>query len=125
MPLHRNRVAALLALLAVALQALWPLLAQARPLQGGIVVPLCTVEGITHYLELPPASTPLEERSSSHHEHCQLCLSGAERLATLPAAVSLQLIGTIPAWRILAVGVRQHESPFYRPAQPRAPPIAS
>ena len=40
-----------LAILAVALNALWPLIAQARP-KNVLLVPVCTVEGVTHYMEL-------------------------------------------------------------------------
>lgn len=45
--------AASLAALAIALHALWPLIVQARPKQAPMLVPVCTVDGVTHYLELP------------------------------------------------------------------------
>ena len=48
-----------LAILAIALHAAWPLLANARP-KSVHLVPLCTVEGITHYLEIPGGNNPLD-----------------------------------------------------------------
>ncbi|HEV8094888.1 MAG TPA: DUF2946 family protein [Burkholderiales bacterium] len=125
MPLYRNRVAALLAMIAMALSALWPLISQAKPRVPGAQVPVCTIEGITHYIELPATDTPVEQRSAAHHEHCKMCVFGGDRSAALPAAASPHLIGTVPAARIVAVRVAEHESPPYRPAQPRAPPVAS
>lgn len=68
-----------LAALAIALHALWPLMANARP-KSVALVPVCTVEGVTHYLEIPGGKSPLDESSSARHEHCSLCFLG-ERLA--------------------------------------------
>jgi Protein of unknown function (DUF2946) len=64
-----------LAILAMALQATWPLLANAKP-RSVALVPLCTVDGVTHYLELATGKTPLED-SLAHSEHCPLCFAGA------------------------------------------------
>ena len=86
MPLRRNRFAALLAVTAMALQAFWPLLAQARPRMAGELVPVCTVEGVTHYLELPAGKSPLDERSASNGEHCKLCVFGADKSIALAPA---------------------------------------
>lgn len=65
-----------LAIGAMALQALWPLIAQARPAR---LVPVCTVGGETHYFEIPGAPSPADK-------HCQLCFVGA----ALPASPVLQ-----------------------------------
>jgi hypothetical protein len=59
-----------LAILAMALQALWPLIAQAKP---ATLVPVCTVGGTTHYVEIPGGTTPVD----SQHEHCAFCFAGA------------------------------------------------
>src|SRR3954465_4822324 len=81
---RRNRaIAAYLACIAMALQALWPLIAQAKP-RSVTLVPVCTVQGVTHYLELPTGNSPLEQKSSSQHEHCSYCSFGGER-AILPS----------------------------------------
>ena len=63
------QIRAWLAILAMALQALWPLIAQARPVT---LVPVCTVAGVTHYIELPDGKGP----SDVHHKHCSFCVSG-------------------------------------------------
>ena len=68
-----------LAALAIALHAFWPLIANAQP-KSVALVPVCTVEGVTHYLEIPGGKSPLDESSSAHHEHCSFCFLG-ERLA--------------------------------------------
>jgi hypothetical protein len=77
---HRRRLAPWLALFAMALSTLWPLLAQAKP-RSVTLVPLCTVGGETHYLELPAGKTPLEQKSSAQGEHCSYCA-----LSALPSA---------------------------------------
>ena len=125
MPLYRNRVAALLAMFAMALSALWPLISQAKPLVPGAQVPVCTIEGITHYVELPAPDTPVEQRSSSHHEHCKMCVFGAERPAALPAVASPIEPGA--GREAVQPSFQPSKSPssFHPPAQPRAPPAAS
>lgn len=69
-----RKLAGWLAILAMALQALWPLVAQARP---ATLVPVCTVGGETHYVEIPGAPAPADK-------HCELCFVGA---VLAPAAV--------------------------------------
>lgn len=64
-----------LAILAMALNALWPLIAQAKP---PLLVPVCTVGGTTHYVEIPGGTTPVD----SQHEHCTFCFAGAALPAT-------------------------------------------
>jgi hypothetical protein len=125
MPLFRNRAAALLAIFAVALQALWPLLAQAKPALPGERVAVCTIEGITHYVELPASQSPAEQRSAAHHEHCKMCVFGAAKLA-IAASPALQaaLAAVVDAPRASAT-VGFSPSGFERPALPRAPPPAS
>jgi hypothetical protein len=70
-PRH-GRLAAWVAVLAMALNALWPLVAQAKP-RSVTLVPVCTIGGETHYQELPAGKTPLEQQTSSHQEHCSYC----------------------------------------------------
>ena len=125
MPLFRNRAAALLAIFAVALQALWPLLAQAKPALPGERVAVCTIEGITHYIELPAVDTPVEKRSAAHHEHCKMCVFGAEKLAVAVCRAPQAVLAA--AVEVPQVSVATGFSPagFERPALPRAPPLAS
>lgn len=65
-----KRLTTWLAIGAMALQTLWPLIAQARP---ATLVPVCTVGGTTHYVEIPGGTTPVD----SQHEHCAFCFAGA------------------------------------------------
>jgi hypothetical protein len=70
-----KRLTTWLAIGAMALQALWPLIAQAKP---PLLVPVCTVGGTTHYVEIPGGTTPVD----SQHEHCTFCFAGAALAAT-------------------------------------------
>ena len=69
-----RKLATWLGIAAIALQIAWPLIAVAKP-RAVTLVPLCTVDGVTHYLEVPTGKAPPEE-SSSHGDHCALCYLG-------------------------------------------------
>ena len=125
MPLYRNRIAALLAMLATAMSALWPLISQAKPRLPGAPVPVCTIEGITHYIELPATDPPLEKRSAAHHDHCKMCLFGADRLAALPVAAAPFEPGVGREAVQPSFQAPKSFSSLHLPAQPRAPPAAS
>ncbi|MEA3195045.1 MAG: hypothetical protein QOD26_3378 [Betaproteobacteria bacterium] len=76
-----------LAITAMALNALWPLIAQARP---ATLVPVCTVSGVTHYIEIPGGTTPVDS-----HEHCAFCFAGAALPATqVPQGVDAHSFGS-------------------------------
>jgi hypothetical protein len=120
---RQNRIAAWVAILAIALNALWPLIAQAKP-RSVTLVPVCTVQGVTHYLELPAGNSPLEQKSSAQHEHCSYCSFGAERVALSP------LLQSIVAIEIQETQPVHFEDRFSRSekasfARPRAPPAIS
>jgi hypothetical protein len=120
---HRSPIAVYLAVLAIALQALWPLLAQAKP-KNVLLVPVCTVQGVTHYIELPSSGTPVEEHAASQHDHCSFCSPGGDRAALasfLPPVVSARIDETAP--RHVAVSEVRSETPYS--ARPRAPPAVS
>lgn len=120
--MRRKSFPAWLAILALSLQALWPLLAHAKPAQAPHLVPLCTVDGTTHFVELPAGGAPAEEHAST--QHCKLCVFGGDRASIAPAhAVVLHLPGA-PAQ---LVAIRQDpvvDSFLHSPARPRAPPAA-
>src|SRR4051812_10642036 len=117
-----RRSAAWLAAFAMALQALWPLIAQAKP-RSSTLVPICTVDGVTHYFELKKGDTPLEKRTTAQQEHCGFCLLGGA--AALPAALHT-FYG-----RCAIAGEVAHAAPPpavfapFSPARPRAPPAFS
>jgi hypothetical protein len=108
-----RKLASWLAILAMALQALWPLLAQAKP---ATLVPVCTVGGVTHYVEVPGAPAPAD----SQHEHCSFCFAGAALPASrVPHAVE-------------AISFRSPKAVSFTPrsfivvgADARAPPVLS
>ena len=105
----------------MALQALWPLLAQARP-RSVTLVPVCTVDGVTHYLELKAGETPLEKRTASNHEHCAFCSFDGGRAMAQPSTPGLRLavFKSETAREVRLVSV----APLHRhpPARPRGPP---
>src|SRR5215218_783294 len=108
---HRSP-AVYLAILAIALQALWPLLAQAKP-KNVLLVPVCTVQGVTHYIELPSGNAPVEQHAASQHDHCSFCSFGGDRAALasfLPAMVSGRIEGTAP--RHVAVAELRSEKQY-------------
>jgi hypothetical protein len=118
---HRSRsVAAWLAILAIAMQALWPLLAQAKP-KSVVLVPVCTVQGVTHYLELPAGNAPVEQKAASQHDHCSLCCAGA----VLPVAAPLEVSDCPDARAVFlhAPSFLQGRHPLS--ARSRAPPLHS
>ena len=122
-----RRFAAVAAACAISLQALWPLLSHARPKDLSLLAPLCTVDGVTHYLEIKAGrTTPLEQRSAQHGEHCKLCVFGdGKAVASLPPdcpAFLLVLDGN-PA--IAPPAASYHGAAQSLPAQPRAPPAFS
>jgi hypothetical protein len=108
----------------MALQAFWPLLAQAKP-RSVALVPVCTVEGVTHYLELPAGKTPGGKGSAAHFEHCALCTLGDDRApAVQTGSCKLDSSGAAgaPVPRIALFLPLPLE---FSPARPRAPPTAS
>jgi hypothetical protein len=103
-----RRVASWLAISALALQALWPLIAQARP---ATLVPVCTVGGETHYVEIPGAPAPADK-------HCELCFVGA----ALPAANAVPA-GDAPSFIAPQAAASLPETSSPLTADARAPPV--
>jgi hypothetical protein len=113
--------AAWLATLAIALHALWPLIAHAKP-ANALLVPVCSIEGTTHYVELQGSDTPLDKRSAAQHDHCKLCVFGAERLAVPAAQFPALPVAVAPDGVAVLHRVVLPAFQFVPPAQPRAPP---
>jgi hypothetical protein len=120
---HRSPIAVYLAVLAIALQALWPLLAQAKP-KNVLLVPVCTIQGVTHYIELSSSGTPVEEHAASQHDHCSFCSFGGERAALSPCLQPVVSTGLDEA-RPAHVAPREFKSEKSFSARPRAPPAVS
>lgn len=119
----RRTLVAWLALFAMAMQALWPLVSHAQP-SSQLLVPVCTVGGDIHYVTLDgkPAETP----KAAAGEHCKLCVFGAVKLA-LPPTLAIAVLEFEPAVEAPPVPQVAAVPPFLAvpPAPPRAPPIAS
>jgi hypothetical protein len=120
---HRFLIA-WLATFAVALQALWPLVAQAQPRERSVFAPLCAEGGSAHELEIKLGKSPLDERAAKHGEHCKLCVFGDGKAvvpAPHPEAVACAAkFASLPS----AKAVFSSSSVFLS-ARPRAPPQAS
>jgi hypothetical protein len=112
-----------LATLAIALHAFWPLIAHAKPKAAGPLVPVCTVDGITHYLELPPVDSPAERQYKAHHDHCSFCFAGLQpSIASAPFDAVLAVEdGTVSSgWAETSSFKNRH----YSSSLSRAPPIS-
>lgn len=124
---RRRTLPAWLAIFALSLHALWPLIAQARPKIPGMLIHVCAMDGRSQFIELAAEGTPLEKRSSAQHEHCKMCVVGADRVAVLhPVAIAALVVPSdgsgAPIVSAVATPPRSHSHP---PAYPRAPPAAS
>jgi hypothetical protein len=120
-----RRSAALAAAAAIALQAFWPLLAQARPADFTLPVAICGVDGVRHDLEIRIGkTTPLEERSASHGEHCKLCVFGDEK-AALNVFADPVLTPREASHKVVQPERQYLEQLQLLSAHPRAPPQAS
>jgi hypothetical protein len=106
-----KKITSWLAILAMALNALWPLIALAKP---PLLVPVCTVGGTTHYVEIPGGTTPVD----SQHEHCAFCFAGA----ALPAQHVRHGIGALSVTSPEAVSFTSR-SLILVSADARAPPL--
>lgn len=120
---NRRTFAAWLAILAMAMQALWPLVAHAQP-SSQLLVPVCTVGGDIHYVSLD--GKPAEAPKAASGEHCKLCVFGATKLA-LPPMLAIAVLEFEPAVEAPLVPQVATVPPFLAvpPAPPRAPPFLS
>ena len=109
-----------LGIAALALQLGWPLLAGALP-RAVALVPLCTVDGVTHYLEVPTGKNPLEH-SAAHGEHCPLCFAG-HAPAVLPHFDTVSPPERCAAERIAPFESARRNAEFLNRSA-RAPPLS-
>ena len=119
----RSRIAAWLALAGMALNASWPLLANARPNAPALPSEICSATGLKHAGESLPGQAPGKGVQPSH---CTLCPFNAERGAALASAAGA-IFAPAPA---AAQEPEFYEAPllavaFDPTAPPRAPPFSS
>jgi len=114
-----RQLAALAAAFGIALQALWPIIAQARP-GDSISVPICSAEGTRHSIELPLG----KKQSEKGTEHCKLCVLGTDKDAVVPARITFDFssdsVDQIPVEKQTSKRLS-----LLLTACPRAPPQAS
>ena len=126
MPLHRNRIAAVLAVLAMALNALWPLIAQAQPKSLALSTTICSIDGSARSIDLLDGKAPADDGAAGHHKHCKLCIVGGDRAQALLPAPVVSFQNPAPAAETPAPApVADLRFLAASPAQPRAPPFQS
>jgi len=119
--LHRSRLVAALAVIAVLMQAVWPLVAQLRAAAPQMVQVICTVHGL---MLMPVGDTPEAPTAPSRlPAPCAMC-----------SAVSVALVSALPLHRLAEAAADAVASfaytpvirpAFDTPARPRAPPAYS
>jgi hypothetical protein len=119
------RFASWLAIAAMALNALWPLLANAQPVGAPSLLEICTSQGMKTIAADPDSGS--DDFAAKHLQpHCPLCSFGSDKASAPPSAPlhigSASLMGCLPPSSInAAVPGSEH----YTPALPRAPPALS
>ena len=115
----RNRIAAWLALAGIALNASWPLLANARPSVPALPSEVCSATGQKHSGESPFGK-------GAPPSHCALCPYSAERGPAISGAAPA-LLCPIPASTPVRALFSEPQLPAALDpcAPPRAPPYFS
>src|SRR2546430_9610035 len=115
----RNRIAAWLALAGIALNASWPLLANAGTSVSAVPSEICTATGQKHAGESPFGK-------GARPSHCTLCPFNAERGAAISGS-ALALLCPIPACGPVRELFSEPQLPAALDlcAPPRAPPFRS
>ena len=116
-------IAAWLAIIAVTLNAFWPLLAHARPADAGKFVEVCTMEGMKR-VSAPDSDAGGPESGEHKAAHCPFCMSpGVPALPPAPIGavleVSLLQVGSLHVGPTLFQSFHAREH-----ASPRAPPFS-
>ena len=113
----RRRSAAWLALAAMALNAAWPLLANAKPADPSAEV--CSANGGKH-------GAPATPDKGYHASHCNLCPFGAERGAAIAITPPALPVPVAAPTQVQTRGdAAAPQLALYPTAPPRAPPVLS
>ncbi len=113
------RIAAWLALMAMVLNGLWPLLAHAAP--GGFVAPVCSTVGSPP----PGADAPVgNNHGKPGAAHCPFCIFGGDHSPALTAQIHVSA-ALRPAGQAVAIGRAAEPSFLFLAAAPRGPPVPS
>ena len=119
----RSRITARLALAAMALNAFWPLLANAKPNVPALSSEICSATGLQHTAENSPGEAPGKGVRPSH---CNLCPFNAERGPAISGAPSTLLCPMPASGQIHELfSEPQLHAALDPSAPPRAPPYFS
>ena len=122
----KRRITAWLAIGAMALNAAWPSLIQARPKVVDLPLELCS-SGVLQTGEQSGAPVPASPPADTHAlQHCALCGASAADRLTAPSGehrffVPVQSVRASPP----PAATPRIESLTYLPARPRAPPTVA
>jgi len=119
----RSRIAAWIALAGMALNAFWPLLANAKPNVPALSSEICSATGLQHSSESLPGEAP---GKSVRPSHCNLCPFNAERGPAISGAAPV-LVCSMPACGQVyeSFSEPQLHAALDPSAPPRAPPFSS
>jgi DUF2946 family protein len=121
--LRLRRAASWLAIASMALNAAWPLLANAKPRVAALPSEICSATGLNHATGGAPAGAPEKDL---HASHCTLCPFGAERGAAIPYAGQPQLLSApAPGPALARSDAPRPDTALRFTAPPRAPPVFS
>ena len=119
-----SRFTVWLAILAMALNALWPLIANARPAGVESLFEVCTTQGLKAVAG--DASSQGDEGAKHLQPHCPLCSLGSDKVSAPPSSPfqiePASASGCAPGF---VSGPEPVSSHFRTPAHPRAPPFSS
>jgi hypothetical protein len=113
----QRRIVAWLAIFGIALNAMWPLVANAAPVN--IQATICTTNKATQTEQQPPAR---QIPASSSLPHCPFCLGFSDStpgIAATPVVVFERVIATVAA---VVAGTSGPASFTHPSAAPRGPP---
>lgn len=118
-----KRLAGWLAIFAMTLNALWPVLANAKPASAGDFTEICTANGMVR-VAAGDGGTQAPELALT--PHCAFCAFGADRAVALPPTAAVLVLPAFeaPVFRPRAAAVIVPESFSRPPAPPRAPPFS-
>lgn len=118
-----GRIPAWLAIAAMTLNALWPLLANAKPAVPANPSEICSATGLKH-TGGEPAGAPDQGSHPSCCSHCPHCPFNAERGAAIPC-VAAPSCPTTAGSRPEFAGTSRFKSQLDPATRPRAPPVLS
>ena len=124
----KHRICASLALLLMALNALWPLIVSAQP--NSIPTEICSVSG-AKTMAGAHSGQHLPEAPAHHEQHgklsdcCTFCVAGVHAAPIAPALARLGLNLEPAPLLVASADAITWKCPYYLPALSRAPPASS